>query len=350
MPGYRPRRLAGMDVPPIADLTAEIVWESSPDGLLLVDSAGTVVWANAEAERLFGYPASELLGQSVELLVPPELAERHRSHRGDYADSPRRRAMGTDQRLEGCRRDGSVFTIQVALSPLRLADAAYTIAAVRDLSPWVETEDRLADANRRRVLAEDHERIARELHDTIIQELFAVGLHLQSISGLTEGQVAGYVNQSIDSIDDIIRSIRTVIFDVSQPELREQGLRSAVIDLVADVTPSLGFEPQVMFRGPIDTAVPDSVVEHVLPTLREALTNVVKHAGANRVDVEIALGGGRLRLEVRDDGGGIEPDPDVGRGLVNLARRATLLGGEMRIEGAPAGSATGTTMTWEVPA
>ncbi len=336
-----------MREPPLADLTAEIVWESSPDGLLLVDSSGTVVWANAEAERLFGYPASELLGQPVELLVPPKLAAVHRAHRGDYAESPRRRAMGTDQRLEGCRRDGSVFTVQVALSPLRLAAEAYTIAAVRDLSLWVETEDRLAAANRRHALAEDHARIARELHDTVIQELFGVGLNLQTMSGRTEGQVAEQVNQSIDSIDDIIRSIRTVIFDVSRPQAQERGLRRAVIDLVADVTPLLGFEPQVVFRGQVDAEVPDSVVEHVLPTLRETLTNVVKHAAAERVDIEVDVTDGHLRLEVRDDGRGIEPDRDGGRGLVNLEKRATLLGGEMRVGEAPAGR--GTTVTWEVP-
>ncbi len=335
--------------PPLAELTAEIVWESSPDGLLLVDAAGTVVWANTEAERLFGYPASELLGQPVELLVPPELAALHRAHRGDYAESPRRRAMGTDQRLEGRRRDGSVFTVQVALSPLRLADEAYTIAAVRDLSPWVETEERLAEANRRQMLAEDHDRIARELHDTVIQELFAVGLTLQAMSGLTEGAVADQFDQSIDSIDDIIRSIRTVIFDVSRPELRERGLRAAVTDVLSDVTPSLGFEPSVAFYGPVDTDVPDSVVEHVLPTLREALTNVVKHAQAERVDVVVGVVDGHLRLEVRDDGRGIEPEPAGGRGLANLAKRATLLGGKMHVEAAPDGSDSGTKMTWEVP-
>ncbi len=336
-----------MREPPLADLTAEIVWESSPDGLLLVDSSGTVVWANAEAERLFGYPVSELLGQPVELLVPPKLAAVHRAHRGDYADSPRRRAMGTDQRLEGCRRDGSVFTVQVALSPLRLADQAFTIAAVRDLSPWVETEDRLAAANRQQALAEDHARIARELHDTVIQELFGVGLNLQAMSNRTEGEVAEQVNLAIDSIDDIIRSIRTVIFDVSRPNAREQGLRRAVIDLVADVTPLLGFEPQVGFHGPVDADVPDSVVEHVLPTLREALTNVVRHAGAERVDVEVDVSDGRLRLEVRDDGRGIDADSDGGRGLVNLEKRANLLGGEMRVGEVAAGG--GTTVTWEVP-
>ncbi len=335
--------------PPLTDLTAEIVWESSPDGLLLVDAGGMIVWANTEAERLFGYPASELLGQPIELLVPPELAALHRAHRGDYADSPRRRAMGTDQRLEGCRRDGSVFTVQVALSPLRLADAAYTIAAVRDLSPWVETEDRLAEANRRRALAEDHERIARELHDTVIQELFAVGLNLQAMGGVTDGRVADQVNQSIDAIDEIIRAIRTVIFDVSRPEAREAGLRNAVTQLVADISPSLGFEPHIAFRGPVDAEVPDSVVEHVLPTLREALTNVVKHAEAARVDVEVDVTDGHLRLQVRDDGRGIETDRGDGRGLVNLERRATLLGGRMRVEGSAAGEGSGTTVIWEVP-
>ena len=334
-----------MSGPPLSELTAEIVWESSPDGLVLVDSDGAVVWANTEAERQFGYPASELLGSPVELLIPSELAAVHRSHRGDYAHSPRRRNMGADQRLEGRRKDGSVFPVQVALSPLRLDAAAYTIAAVRDVTVWVESEQRLAESNRRRALAEDHERIARELHDTVIQELFAVGMDLQALIGRVEGEPGDRVNQSIDAIDEIIRSIRTVIFDVSRPRIDARDLRQAVFDLVADVSPALGFEPEVAFDCPPDPPISGVVIEHMLPTLREALTNVARHAVASKVHVEVALSDGVLALTVRDDGQGIDVERSDGRGLTNLARRATLLGGSFSIDG----GSDGTLVQWLVP-
>jgi len=335
-----------MTGPGLEDLTAEIVWESSPDGLLLVDSDGRVVWVNAEAERMFGYPASELVRQPIEQLVPSEVEAQHREHRRDYAFTPRRRAMGADRHLEGLRRDGSVFPVQVALSPLRLADRAYTIAAVRDETEWVESEQRLAAANRRRALAEDHQRIARELHDTVIQELFAVGLGLQAMTGAIDAGPLERVEQSIDTIDSIIRSIRTVIFDISHPVERPPGLRPAVIDVVGDVTPALGFEPEVTFVGPVDADVPDSIIEQLVPTLREALTNVVKHAGAGEVDVTVIVSDGRFELVVEDDGRGVPADPSGGQGLVNLARRAALLGGGLRIEARDGG---GTTLAWQVP-
>ena len=125
-------------------------------------------------EPQFGYAADEVLGAPIEQLVPLAVREAHVALREAYVDEPRRREMGVGQHLHGRRRDGSVFPVQISLARIGTEEGEMTFAAVRDVTSRVESEEQLADANLRRTLAEDHDRIARDLHDTVIQELSAL--------------------------------------------------------------------------------------------------------------------------------------------------------------------------------
>ncbi|HEX4983123.1 MAG TPA: PAS domain S-box protein, partial [Ilumatobacteraceae bacterium] len=162
-------------------LDAHTVLEAAPDGMAIVADDGRIVAVNSELERLFGYSAGELLGAQVELLVPTDDQAAHVVLRDEYVANPRRRGMGLGRHLHGQRRDGSVFPVQISLARIDTRIGAMTFAAVRDVTSRVESEEQLAEANRRRALAEDHDRIARDLHDTVIQELFGVGLGLQGL-------------------------------------------------------------------------------------------------------------------------------------------------------------------------
>ena len=164
---------------PFDGIDARGVWESVPDAMLLVDRDGCVQLANLEADRVFGRPEG-VTGIQVELLMPAALAERHVALRVDFHDEPRRRAMGSGRRLDALRGDGSTFPVQISLSPL---GPDLVIAAVRDVTDLVAAEERQIDSARRRILAEDHERIAKDMHDTVIQELFALGMSLQATAG-----------------------------------------------------------------------------------------------------------------------------------------------------------------------
>jgi PAS domain S-box-containing protein len=330
----------------MAELSPGSVWDSVPDALVLVDGSGVIVQTNLALEELFGYRREQLVGERVEVLVPEDLRGGHESTRRRYTDRPLRRPMGAGQLLRARRSDGTEFPVHISLSPLQTATAVYTVAAVRDLSAWIEDQERLADATRRRMLAEDHERIARELHDTVIQELFAVGMALQAVQGDAEPpQVAQRLATAVDEIDEIIRRIRGVIFDLSRPAGERRGLRAALIDAVASMTPSLGFEPKLVFDGPIDGAVSDAVADHLVPTVREALSNVARHARASGVEVWLGVTD-TVRLVVVDDGIGIGSSTGRRSGLANLARRAALLGGSLSIEERPGG---GTRLEWVVP-
>jgi signal transduction histidine kinase len=200
-------------------------------------------------------------------------------------------------------------------------------------------------------LLRERERIARDLHDSVIQRLFATGLSLQGAVGLigTEPATAvGRVEGAIDDLDLTVKQIRTAIFGL-EPLTRgaESGVRSQVLELVRDSGAALGFEPGVLFDGPVDTSTPDGLAADLLATLREALSNVARHAQAGRVDITVAVDAAGLLLRVADDGiGPPAPDDPRGHGLDNMAARAARRGGTFDIR---PGTSNGTVVEWRVP-
>jgi signal transduction histidine kinase len=199
------------------------------------------------------------------------------------------------------------------------------------------------------VLLEDRERIARDLHDTVIQRLFATGLTLQAAQALAvRPDVTDRLRQAVDDIDTVIRQIRTTIFELS-PTTAEAGLRRRALEICAEAARMLGFDPILTFDGPVDTAVPEPVGENLLLVLREALANVARHAHGTRVDVELAVRSdpASVRLVVADNGIGMTGgDRPAGHGLRNMRVRADALGGDVSVV-SEAGQ--GTTVVVEIP-
>jgi len=196
---------------------------------------------------------------------------------------------------------------------------------------------------------EERDRLARDLHDGVIQRLFAIGLSLQGLTISQTGRsVAADIATVVEDIDETIRQVRATIFELGRAG-RGQGIRTAVLDLVDELQPVLGFAVPVDIIGPIEAAVSDEVADQLLATLREALTNVGKHARATEASVTMSLVGGDCRLEVRDNGRGIGDGPTRtgGLGLKNMHSRAEELGGRFGVHRAPRG---GTVVLWQVPA
>ena len=199
-------------------------------------------------------------------------------------------------------------------------------------------------------LVEDRERIARDLHDTVIQRLFATGLSLQGTLAMVRRSPDGAearIEQAVDDLDLTVRHIRSAIFALESTRATREGLRDRVLTLTRESAGALGFEPTVLFAGPVDVALDTEHEPEALATLREALSNVGKHARATRVDVEVTATDDELVLRVIDDGVGIAgPSPTSGHGLKNLAARAERLGGRFEVR---AGVPTGTVLQWQVP-
>ena len=177
-------------------------------------------------------------------------------------------------------------------------------------------------------LAADRERIARDLHDTVIQRLFATGLSLQSsLSRIHDLELRSRLQEAVDDLDTTIRQVRSTIFALEQPAPATVGLRTRVLSICEEAVRSLGFEPEVRFSGPIEERVDEPVAVELLSSLREALSNVARHAEARWVRVSLAVGD-EVSLVVADDGVGpgrrLE---EGGRGIANMQARARSLGG-----------------------
>jgi signal transduction histidine kinase len=197
---------------------------------------------------------------------------------------------------------------------------------------------------------EERDRLARDLHDTVIQRLFAIGLSLQSMAGNPAAAgIADRLNSTITDVDDTIRQVRTSIFELGSDDLH-QGVRSAVLSVVHELSDVVGFDVRVTFEGPVDTAIGDQIAEHLLATIREAVTNIGRHAEATEAMLSISADSRRCLLQVTDNGRGLDPGQESvssgGLGLVNLRRRAEKLDGTFTLESPESG---GTVLTWQVP-
>lgn len=189
----------------------------------------------------------------------------------------------------------------------------------------------------------DRERIARDLHDVVIQRLFATGLQLQGAQMLAGPEMAGRLDKAVADLDLTIRDIRGSIFELQHRE--RASLRSEVRTLVREYVPALGFTPVVRTAGPLDTGVPGAVREQLVPVLREALSNVSRHALAEQAEIDLSLGDRALVLRVDDDGVGI-PEQLAESGLRNARRRAAALGGSCEVSRR---EPHGTSFVWSVP-
>jgi len=179
---------------------------------------------------------------------------------------------------------------------------------------------------------EDRDRIARDLHDLVIQRLFATGLQLQGMHRMVRPEVQERISRAVEDIDTTIRDLRAAIFELhQQPGARSSSLRADIRDLVGEYTDTLGFRPQLKLRGPLDSVVPTAVRPQILAAIREGLSNVVRHAGADSVEVEVSVGDGAVVARITDDGSGIAADNQRESGLRNLRERAATLGGAVRV-------------------
>lgn len=225
------------------------------------------------------------------------------------------------------------------------SDLEMAMAFANHAALALELADARAD-QQRVILLEDRDRIARDLHDHVIQRLFAAGLSLQSLQTReSDPATATKLEQVVTDLDDTIRQIRTSIFDLrGSLTPGSASVRAQLIQVVADQTPQLGFEPTVRFTGPVDSLVDPALADEFAAVLREALSNVARHAQATQVVVTLTVSVDQLCLEVGDDGIGIGA-PTRRSGLDNLEQRAVCRGGSLTVTSKPD---KGTQLRWQI--
>lgn len=269
--------------------------------------------------------------------------------------------MAGDDLVRRIRAEPSMDTSPILILTAR-NDAAARIDVLREgandylLKPFYQPELRARVDNLIKVkqaeeqlralqTANDRDRIARDLHDLVIQRVFGVGMRLTAMLGAVPDVTAERMRDVVKELDGVINDIRTSIFDLQTEQFGQDGLRSGILRLTADAGDRLGFQPRVRFDGPLDTLVGPAVAEQLLAVLRESLSNVIRHAKASAVEIQISAGSD-LILIVADDGIGTSVSKPKGFGLHNMEVRASALGGTFEIR---SGTRGGTLLEWRVP-
>jgi len=318
----------------------------SPDGLIICDERGLIKFANESMARIVAHPVDDLIGMSVDLLVPETVRSRHASLRYGYTESPHKRPMGRGMVLSAVRADGRHVPVEISLSPVSTPDGVHTIASVRDISERLEDAERLNSAHEMLTLSNERERIARDLHDTVLQRLFGLGLELQAVATRIAPDEMHRLERAVDEIDLIIKEVRTSVFTLGAAQ-REGSLGQELGAIIAQSARVLGFSPRLRIEGPVENSVTSTLRPDLTATLREALANVARHSHATAASVDIAVEGESLTLRVRDNGVGITDESTLsgGSGLHNMRVRALSHRGFARITGPETG---GTLIEWVV--
>jgi PAS domain S-box-containing protein len=320
--------------------------ELAPDGVIIVDRDGDIVYANRSILRMVG--AEDLVGTNVDALVPDAVRNRHAQLRRDYTDVPAQRPMGAGLDLSLRRTDGTSVPVEISLSPFEHGDN-YVITAVRDISDRLESQHRLATANEQLALVAERERIGRDLHDVVLQHLYGMGLSVQATATGASAATAAKLEEVIDEIDRIISEVRTIVFTLGTAG-RRGALGQELADVVAQASRVLGFTPALRMNGPVESVLSDEIRTEMVASMREALGNVARHAEATMTHVTVEVSDDRVVMTVTDNGIGPPTDPRAlrgGHGLLNLQNRAAAYGGMCTLSARRGGD--GAVLRWSVP-
>ena len=319
--------------------------DAALDCVVTMDHEGRVLDFNPAAERCFGYRSDQVAGREMaEVIVPPELRERHRRGLERYLAS--KQPVLLDRRVEiiGMRADGTTFPVELTITRIDVPGPPTFTGYLRDITDRKAAESELRASRARIVEAADaaRRRLERDLHDGAQQRLVELGLDLRMARARLDDdpeQAHELLGAALGDLDDATRELRELARGIHPAALTEGGLRSALEALAARSTlpTRLVALPDERFAAPVEATA--------YFTVAEGLTNAVRYAGAQRVEIEATRLDARLRVEVRDDGRG-GADPAVGSGLRGLADRAAALDGELALISPPGG---GTALRLELP-
>ena len=349
----------------MAQQIAEQVIMTAVDPIVVTNDSGCVLQVNTATSRLFGYDAEEMIGENISILMGEPERSAHDSYLADYRRTGVRSIIGIGRDVEGRTKNGDAIAVHLSVSELIVNGVSLFAGIMQDIRVRHMLEEELERANAL-LAAElataraeldvltDRDRIARGLHDTVIQQLFAAGLGLNAASNLARSEgLADRLTNAVNQIDDSIYQLRSIVYDL-HTRSRPTGLKRAVLAVVEEQTPALGFVPEVKVGVQI-SEVSDRVINELMPTLREGLSNIAQHAHARSAQVFLRLEDGELVLHLADDGLGVAPleeslrehRPVRGNGLRNMNERADSVGGSCTLRSRPGGGAE---LVWRVPA
>jgi PAS domain S-box-containing protein len=319
--------------------------QSALDAVVTMDREGRVVDFNPAAERTFGYSSEEAVGRDMaELIVPAELRSRHRRGLARYLAGEEPRILDRRVEIAGMRADGTQFPVELTITRIKLPGPPVFTGYLRDITDRKAAELELRASRARIIEAADaaRRRLERDLHDGAQQRLVELALDLRmarSMLNRDPGQASALLDAALSDLKAATAELRELARGIHPAALAEGGLRPALDALAARSS------VPVRVVGVPSRRLPAAVESTVYFTVAEALTNAARYADARRVEVEAAELGGRLRIEIRDDGRG-GADLAAGSGLRGLADRLAALDGSLEVVSPPG---RGTLLRVELP-
>ncbi|MBI4276204.1 MAG: PAS domain S-box protein [Rhizobiales bacterium] len=342
-----------------------VLFEFAPNGVLVMDGEGHIALVNAQMEMMFGYRREELIGNSVEMLIPEHLRDGHPALRKSFARSPRARPMGAGRDLFGQRKDGSEFPIEIGLNPIRTRAGDFIMATVVDITARKRAAERLAatvaerdDLRRRLMQAQEDERLrlARELHDQTGQSLAAVMLELKGMETLVSAPGRDRFRLLRGQLEQMGKALHHVAWELRPASIDELGLTSVLASYISEWSAQFGIEADFHCGDTRFDDLTDEVRTTIYRVVQEALTNIAKHAaGTSIISVVVDRADTMLRVTIEDNGAGfdaalsVEPERQRsgrGLGLAGMRERLALIGGDLLIESSVGG---GTTLFARIP-
>jgi two-component system sensor histidine kinase UhpB len=342
----------------------EILFDSAPNGVMVVDSTGRIVMLNAQMTRTFGYPPNELIGEPVETLVSERFRRGHANLRQAFTLDPEARPMGAGRDLYGQRKDGTEFPVEIGLNPIRYSAGTLVMLTMMDISARKLAAERLSattaerdDLRRRLIQAHEQERLhlARELHDQTGQGLTAVMLEMKGIeSALSEPDRARLRLLRLQ-LEKVGQTLHHVAWELRPASIDELGLEYALANYVLEWGDQYGIAADFHSGDSKLDELTEEICTTVYRVVQEALTNIIKHARpATGVSVIIDRVNGELRLVIEDNGRGFDTSSSIaqrgsrngGLGLAGMRERLSLIGGEFEVESSVG---AGTTVFARIP-
>ena len=322
----------------------QALFQSAAQGIVIVDKGGRVVMANPAMEKMLDYSENELIGKSIEVLVPEAARGRHVAHREGYFGHPQARPMGVGMDLQARRKDGSTFDAEISLSYIQSAQGTLAVAFASDISKRKADENAIRHQGEelrrlagRMMTAQDDERrrIARDLHDDLSQKLAYLAMDLSKLALKPNSEevqkelltLRGRAHEASDTVRHISHQLHPSVLD-------DIGLEAAIEQYCEEFEDRSEIATHFTARD-VPDSIPREIASSVYHIFQESLRNVSKHSRAEKVFVTLESAEDVLKLTVKDEGVGLAPEKlQTGRsiGIIGMKERAYLVNGTFSVD------------------